>query len=542
MSYPEESVSISEIIKGQLYIGNLSAAQTPPPTLNITHVLSICPDFPSTGANPNHLTIPINDTEYDDLLIHLPRACEFIRKGIEDDHGRVLVHCVMGISRSATVIVAYLMRTTLRTPLLCLRTLQKKRPQAHPNYGFLKQLEAFEECGYEPSPRHPAYLAWRRRHKRDVGRFLGCVGDVAQVKLKSGGEVFFTSEFPAETYASSTLLITLGITHLLTLSPSSLSTTLSSLSTNVSHKHLNISNTDRASLLLSLPEAAGWVAGAVKEGGVVLVHCLAESRGVAAVCAAVMQMGGLSVEDAFGVVDQALPLFNPTSTFHRTLELFQLTSHNPTPTHPLVRAWLAEEGWDAWSRASYDSKSGFGGASRRGSNESTSTESEGSSGSSRGKGSLWGSEESTPWGSENGSRATTPDLDEKPLPSPPLVSELKRGYSAPVTTKYKFEPRKSKGEVEEIISPGLSSLRTGYFAPKHHSQLDESEGLGRQYAYLEDSGIDMSAFGETLAKLGTGAKMQRLETSTGDVSALKTALLNSAVRGRDGREGRRQER
>ncbi|KAF9004199.1 protein-tyrosine phosphatase-like protein, partial [Cyathus striatus] len=73
----------------------------------ITHILSICPDFPSTGANQNHLTIPINDIEYDDLLIHLPRACEFIRKAIEDDHGRVLVHCVMGISRSATVVVAY---------------------------------------------------------------------------------------------------------------------------------------------------------------------------------------------------------------------------------------------------------------------------------------------------------------------------------------------------------------------------------------------------------------------------------------------------
>ncbi|KAF8998776.1 hypothetical protein BDQ17DRAFT_1361590, partial [Cyathus striatus] len=489
---------ISEIIKGQLYLGNLSAAQTPLPTLNITYILSICPDFPSTGASPNHLTIPTNDTEYDDLLIHLPRACEFIRKAIKDDHGRVLVHCLMGISRSATVVVAYLMCTTLQTPLLCLCTLQKKRPQAHPNYGFLKQLEAFEECGYEPSPRHPAYLAWRR-HKRDVGRFLGCMGDVALVKLRSGVEVFFTCEFPAETYASSTLLITLGITHLLTLSPSSLPTTLSSL----------------------YKQAAGWTGEAIKKGGVVLVHCLVESRGVAAVCAAVMQMEGLSVEDAFGVVDHALPLFNPTSNFHRTLELFQLTSHNPTPTHPLVRAWLAEEGWDAWSRASYDSKSGFGGASRRGSNESTSNESEGeSSGSSRGKGSLWGSEESTPWGSENGSRATTPDLDEKHLPSPPLVSELRRGYSAPapVTTKYTFEPWKSKGE------------------------LEESEGLGKQYAYLEDSGIDMSALGETLTRLGAGAKMQRFETSTGDVSALKTALLNSAVRGRDGREGRRQER
>ncbi|KAF8976688.1 hypothetical protein BDQ17DRAFT_1440992 [Cyathus striatus] len=299
----------------------------------------------------------------------------------------------------------------------------------------------------------------------------------------------------------------------------------------------------RGALLLSLPEAA-------RGGGVDLVHYLVESRGVTVLCAAVMQMEGLGVEDAFGVVDRALPLFNPTSTFRRTLELFQATSHNPTPTHTPARAWLAEEGWDAWSRASYDSKPGFGGASRRGSNESNSNESEGGSsgsGSSRGKGSVGGSEESTPWESENGSRATTPDLDEKissEVPSPPLVSELRRGYSAPgpVTTKYTFEPRKSHpGQVEKIISPGLSSLH-GYFAPKHHSQLDESErpGLGRQYAYLEDSGVDISAFGQTLAKLGVGGhgKMQKSETSTGDVSILKAALLNIVLRGGKGGGGR----
>ncbi|KAF9004196.1 hypothetical protein BDQ17DRAFT_1325601 [Cyathus striatus] len=119
--------------------------------------------------------------------------------------------------------------------------LQRKRPQAHLNYGFLKQLEVFEEC--------------RWRHKQNIGRFLGCIGDVAQVKLRSGREVFFTS------------------------------------------------NTDCAALL-SLPDAARWIGEAVKKGGVVLVHCLAESRGVAAVCAAMMQMEGLDVEDAFGVVDQ----------------------------------------------------------------------------------------------------------------------------------------------------------------------------------------------------------------------------------------------
>ncbi len=66
--------------------------------------MSVCQDFPLEG--PNHLIISVQDSEYDDILIHLPGACRFIKNTVEGG-GRVLVHCHMGISRSATVIAAY---------------------------------------------------------------------------------------------------------------------------------------------------------------------------------------------------------------------------------------------------------------------------------------------------------------------------------------------------------------------------------------------------------------------------------------------------
>lgn len=41
---------------------------------------------------------------------------------------------------------------------------------------------------------------------------------------------------------------------------------------------------------------------------------------------------------------EAFPLFNPTTTFHRHLELFAACEYRPTICHPLVQAWLNEQG------------------------------------------------------------------------------------------------------------------------------------------------------------------------------------------------------
>ena len=52
------------------------------------------------------MRIPVEDVDYADLLIHLPSAVRFIDQALRDG-GVVLVHCVQGLSRSATVVAAY---------------------------------------------------------------------------------------------------------------------------------------------------------------------------------------------------------------------------------------------------------------------------------------------------------------------------------------------------------------------------------------------------------------------------------------------------
>ena len=70
----------------------------------ITHIVSILEDHASTG--PHHLTISLEDSRFENLLIHLPRVCDFIDEAVTGG-GVVFVHCQMGISRSASCVIAY---------------------------------------------------------------------------------------------------------------------------------------------------------------------------------------------------------------------------------------------------------------------------------------------------------------------------------------------------------------------------------------------------------------------------------------------------
>jgi atypical dual specificity phosphatase len=64
--------------------------------------------------------------------------------------GRVLVHCAMGISRSATIVIAYLMYK-YRVPLATAYNFVKaRRPEINPNPGFMNALQQYEyELSYQ---------------------------------------------------------------------------------------------------------------------------------------------------------------------------------------------------------------------------------------------------------------------------------------------------------------------------------------------------------------------------------------------------------
>ena len=72
------------------------------------------------------------------IALHFDDVAEFIDEALADG-GKVLVNCEMGMSRSSTCVLAYLM---LRQKMTAGEALSKVRKHRHvrPNPGFLAQL------------------------------------------------------------------------------------------------------------------------------------------------------------------------------------------------------------------------------------------------------------------------------------------------------------------------------------------------------------------------------------------------------------------
>ncbi|KAJ3912686.1 hypothetical protein F5877DRAFT_53675 [Lentinula edodes] len=92
----------------------------------------------------------LDDSEEEDILIHLLPAIAFIQSELDKGRG-VLVHCQAGVSRSATIVAAYLMHNRQMGVEEALDLIRKARPEIDPNPGFIAQLEIFHHASFNIS-------------------------------------------------------------------------------------------------------------------------------------------------------------------------------------------------------------------------------------------------------------------------------------------------------------------------------------------------------------------------------------------------------
>jgi len=92
-------------------------------------------------------TFPITDVPESPIYKIFEETREFIINALSDETGgnNVLVHCTAAISRSVTIICAYLIVTKKMTANEALKCVRSKRPVANPNIGFWKQLRVLQE-------------------------------------------------------------------------------------------------------------------------------------------------------------------------------------------------------------------------------------------------------------------------------------------------------------------------------------------------------------------------------------------------------------
>lgn len=88
--------------------------------------------------------INILDRPYEKIIIHFDELISLIEKSL-DNKQKVLVHCQAGISRSASIVIAYIMYKKDINHKDALKYVRKYRKIVNPNHGFVEQLEYFEK-------------------------------------------------------------------------------------------------------------------------------------------------------------------------------------------------------------------------------------------------------------------------------------------------------------------------------------------------------------------------------------------------------------
>nr|XP_020491431.1 protein phosphatase Slingshot homolog 3-like [Labrus bergylta] len=130
---------------------------------NVGYILNITREidnfFPESFI---YMNIRVYDVEATDLLFHWPDTYNFINTARRSGQA-VLVHCKMGVSRSASTVIAYAMKQERWTMDVAMNYVRDRRSIIKPNEGFMKQLQTYNGILVASQQRHSAL--WRRKSR-----------------------------------------------------------------------------------------------------------------------------------------------------------------------------------------------------------------------------------------------------------------------------------------------------------------------------------------------------------------------------------------
>ena len=138
-----ESSDMNQITEN-LYLGNIFSAldKEKLESLKIHKVLTVMGTFSNKYPKNTIIQkiIDIDDCSSSNIIKYFKECLNFI-----DGDEKVLVHCEAGISRSATIIIAYIMWKQKKSYLDAYKFVKSKRGNISPNCGFVNQLKMFDK-------------------------------------------------------------------------------------------------------------------------------------------------------------------------------------------------------------------------------------------------------------------------------------------------------------------------------------------------------------------------------------------------------------
>ena len=147
--YNRTGLNYHEIIK-DIFISNYQTASTISELqkLKITNIINcasdICKNLNTSAVKIEYLNFQLKDTVSENIECLFFRCIKLINK-VKEEKGRILIHCQMGISRSVSIVLAYLIYKNKWTYDRAFNFLHSKRGSANPNWGFYLQLKTFYE-------------------------------------------------------------------------------------------------------------------------------------------------------------------------------------------------------------------------------------------------------------------------------------------------------------------------------------------------------------------------------------------------------------
>lgn len=142
-------------------------------SLEITHVIS-CLDEPKRDSlEPLHssfraLFIPIRDGMHEDISLAFPAAFDFAQRSKATPGGKLLVHCEAGVSRSATIAIALMMKSSEAGFFETFERARQKRAEILPNIGFASHLQRLENVLLPERQTRTVRPRWRDTYARSA--------------------------------------------------------------------------------------------------------------------------------------------------------------------------------------------------------------------------------------------------------------------------------------------------------------------------------------------------------------------------------------